>query len=133
MELPIPTWLWATVPIVFFAGLIVGRIFSTATKRIKILTAEIENTKANLEQTRMELDQTKATLEQTRNETARYRQKVTEHFSTTADLFNSLTANYRAVYEHLAMSSHALCDEPSVMLSEPLPSERLLSKDAEDY
>lgn len=129
----IPLWLWITMPVPFVAGLVLGHFFSTGAKRIKALQAEIEQTNAILEQTRQELEQTKNTLEQTRNESARYRQQVTEHFSVAADLFNSLTANYRAVYEHLAIGSHNLCDEQVILLNEPVPSERLLSKDAEEF
>jgi uncharacterized membrane-anchored protein YhcB (DUF1043 family) len=68
-------------------------------------------------------------LDETRQEAAEYRRNVTEHFSKAADLFNSLTVNYRAVYEHLAKSSLVLCDENTVMLSDGVPSERRLSKE----
>jgi uncharacterized membrane-anchored protein YhcB (DUF1043 family) len=133
MDFDIPLWLWITLPVPFVAGLVLGHFFSTGAKRIEQLRAEIAGTKAELERTRLELEQTKNSLEQARNESARYRQQVTEHFSVAADLFNSLTANYRAVYEHLAIGSHNLCDEQVIMLNEPVPSERLLSKDAEEY
>ena len=68
-------------------------------------------------------------LEETRQEASEYRHNVTEHFSKAADLFNSLTVNYRAVYEHLAKSSLVLCDENTVMLSEGVPAERRLGEE----
>ncbi|MGH8611366.1 MAG: ZapG family protein, partial [Gammaproteobacteria bacterium] len=58
-----------------------------------------------------------------------YHQRVTDHFSKAADLFNSLTVNYRAVYEHLAKSSLNLCDEHMVMLSDNVPGDRRTRKE----
>jgi uncharacterized membrane-anchored protein YhcB (DUF1043 family) len=133
MDFDIPIWLWVIIPLPFVGGLVLGHLFSTGAKRIKLLRDEVQNTKNILEQTRQELDQARVHLEQARNESARYRQQVTEHFSVAADLFNSLTVNYRAVYEHLAIGSHNLCEEQVILLNEPVPSENLLSKDAEDY
>ncbi len=133
MDFEIPIWLWVILPLPFVGGLVLGHFFSTGAKRIKLLREEIQSTKMTLEQTRLELEQTKANLELARNESARYRQQVSEHFSVAADLFNSLTVNYRAVYEHLAIGSHNLCDEQVIMLNEPVPSEQLLRKDAEDF
>ncbi len=40
-----------------------------------------------------------------------YRTQVTQHFETTANLFNQLTNDYREVYEHLANSSDQLCGD----------------------
>jgi uncharacterized membrane-anchored protein YhcB (DUF1043 family) len=38
-----------------------------------------------------------------------YREQVTDHFRTTADLIHQMTASYKAVYEHLAGGSQKLC------------------------
>ncbi|NOY73804.1 MAG: DUF1043 family protein [Gammaproteobacteria bacterium] len=38
-----------------------------------------------------------------------YREEVTEHFHTTADLVHEMTQSYKAVYEHLASGSQELC------------------------
>ncbi|MFH0344461.1 MAG: YhcB family protein [Chromatiales bacterium] len=117
-------WLWVTMPIMFVFGMVVGRFFSTGAKRIKALKAEIEQMRADLDKTRSEFDQTRMALEKSQSDSDEYHQRVTDHFSKAADLFNSLTVNYRAVYEHLAKSSLNLCDEHMVMLSDNVPEDR---------
>ena len=44
-------------------------------------------------------------LEQAENKFNDYQQEVSEHFSTTADLVNNLTQNYKEVHEYLADSA----------------------------
>lgn len=124
-------WVWVGVgfTVAFLCGLFIGRLFSTGVKRIKALRAEIEETQADLAKARSDLEQTRVVLEETRQEASEYRHNVTEHFSKAADLFNSLTVNYRAVYEHLAKSSLVLCDENTVMLSEGIPAEGRLGEE----
>ena len=124
-------WVWvsAGVAVAFLCGVFIGRWFSTGVKRIKALRKEIEETQADLDKVRSDLEQTRVVLEETRQEASEYRHNVTEHFSKAADLFNSLTVNYRAVYEHLAQSSLILCDENTVMLSEGVPAERRLGEE----
>ncbi len=119
-------WVFAGFAVAFLCGVYIGRAFSTGAKRIKALRAEVEEAQAELARTRAELEETGATLEETRREASEYRHSVTEHFSKAADLFNSLTVNYRAVYEHLAKSSLILCDDNAVMLSEGMPTEKRL-------
>ena len=41
-----------------------------------------------------------------------YRDEVGQHFMTTSQLVQKMTESYRDVYEHLAMGSQALCQEP---------------------
>jgi uncharacterized membrane-anchored protein YhcB (DUF1043 family) len=125
----IGVWVSLGVAVAFLVGVFLGRWLSTGVKRIKALRVEIEEIQSELTKTRSELDQTRAVLEDTRQEAAEYRRNVTEHFSKAADLFNSLTVNYRAVYEHLAKSSLVLCDENTVMLSDGVPAERRLGKE----
>ncbi len=122
-------WLWVTMPIMFVFGMVIGRFFSTGAKRIKALKAEIEQVRADLDKTRTEFDQTRIALEKSQSDSDEYHQRVTDHFSKAADLFNSLTVNYRAVYEHLAKSSVNLCDEHMVMLSDNVPGDRRIRKD----
>ncbi len=122
-------WLWVTMPIMFVFGIMVGRFFSTGAKRIKALKAEIERMRADLDKTRTEFDQTRIALEKAQSDSDEYHQRVTDHFSKAADLFNSLTVNYRAVYEHLAKSSLNLCDEHMVMLSDSVPGDRRMRQD----
>jgi len=40
---------------------------------------------------------------------ARYKEDVSEHFSTTADLVQQMTDSYRDVYQHLASGAQDLC------------------------
>lgn len=40
---------------------------------------------------------------------ARYKEEVSEHFSTTADLVQQMTDSYRDVYQHLASGAQDLC------------------------
>jgi uncharacterized membrane-anchored protein YhcB (DUF1043 family) len=124
-------WVWVGVgfTVAFLCGLFIGRLFSTGVKRIKALRVEIDETRADLAKARSDLEETRVVLEETRQEASEYRHNVTEHFSKAADLFNSLTVNYRAVYEHLAKSSLVLCDENTVMLSEGVPGERRLGQE----
>ncbi len=125
----IGVWVSVGFAVAFLCGVFIGRSFSTGAKRIKALRVEIEETQADLAKTRSDLQETRVVLDETRQEASEYRHNVTEHFSKAADLFNSLTVNYRAVYEHLAKSSLALCDENTVMLSEGVPAERRLGKE----
>ncbi|MBA2594344.1 MAG: YhcB family protein [Pseudomonadota bacterium] len=124
-------WVWVSAgfAVALLCGVFIGRWFSTGVKRIKALRKEIEEIQADLAKTRSDLEQTRMVLEETRQEASEYRHNVTEHFSKAADLFNSLTVNYRAVYEHLAQSSLVLCDENTVMLSEGVPGERRLGEE----
>lgn len=48
-------------------------------------------------------------IKQTKTELHRYKQEVTSHFETTAELVNNLTEQYRKVHEHLASGAQTLC------------------------
>ncbi len=50
-------------------------------------------------------------LTQQQQDMDQYKSEVTDHFGKTAELFNQLTNDYRAVYEHLANSSEQLCGD----------------------
>lgn len=50
-------------------------------------------------------------LQDTRKELEDYRGKVNQHFQKTAELFEDMTDRYRAVYQHMASSAQALCEE----------------------
>lgn len=49
-------------------------------------------------------------LSETEQSQAEYQDKVTEHFSETAELFTELTSQYKKVYDHLSKSSQELCN-----------------------
>lgn len=46
--------------------------------------------------------------EQARDELGKYREEVSAHFERTAALFDKVTADYRNLYEHLAVSARQL-------------------------
>jgi uncharacterized membrane-anchored protein YhcB (DUF1043 family) len=46
--------------------------------------------------------------DQARNELGQYREEVSAHFERTAELFDKVTADYRSLYEHLALSARQL-------------------------
>ncbi|KEA63246.1 hypothetical protein ADIMK_2770 [Marinobacterium lacunae] len=48
-------------------------------------------------------------LNAARSELNRYKDEVTEHFETTAELVNGLTEQYRRVHQHLASGAQTLC------------------------
>src|SRR5690554_1836663 len=84
------TWLlWAALAAVagIAIGFFAGRSSSAGVKRS------------------MELDQE---LRAARDELERYRSGVVEHFTTTAQLINRLTADYREVYQHLSRGAQEL-------------------------
>ena len=46
--------------------------------------------------------------DQARQELGSYREEVGAHFARTAELFDKVTADYRGLYEHLALSARQL-------------------------
>ena len=50
------------------------------------------------------------TAEQLKAELVSYKENVTEHFQTTANLLHDMTEQYRSVYEHMAAGAQRLCD-----------------------
>lgn len=49
-----------------------------------------------------------------------YRQRVTEHFSQTAELLSQLASNYRDVHNHLAQGARELCDADAANRLQPI-------------
>jgi uncharacterized membrane-anchored protein YhcB (DUF1043 family) len=58
-----------------------------------------------------------------------YREQVTEHFSATSDLFQTLTEQYRALYDHLSHGARDLCSPDPGTLRLDLPDRGLLARD----
>jgi len=50
------------------------------------------------------------TAEELKAELGKYKESVTDHFQTTANLLNGMTEQYRAVYQHMASGAQNLCD-----------------------
>lgn len=63
-------------------------------------------------------------LASARAELAAYRDKVNQHFQTSAALFEDMTEHYRAVYQHMASSAQTLCAEqpPALQLDLNAPT-----------
>nr|VFK45422.1 MAG: hypothetical protein BECKTC1821E_GA0114239_104814 [Candidatus Kentron sp. TC]VFK47858.1 MAG: hypothetical protein BECKTC1821D_GA0114238_10533 [Candidatus Kentron sp. TC]VFK59509.1 MAG: hypothetical protein BECKTC1821F_GA0114240_103418 [Candidatus Kentron sp. TC] len=73
-------------------GMLIAYFLLPGAKRAKALQKDLDNMTA---------------------EFARYRERVAEHFSKTANLFHDLTTQYRGLYDHLASGAQDLCREAS--------------------
>jgi|SRR5690554_720899 len=52
-----------------------------------------------------------AQIEELRRSHSEYREQVSEHFNTSAELVQQMTESYRDVYQHLASGAQTLCSE----------------------
>jgi len=82
----------------------------------------------NMEKVR-ELEQNLTDAQQEMND---YKMEVSQHFGETAQLFNTLTDDYRAVYEHLAIGSQALCGDKVTQIVSEVPEKKLLDAEPEN-
>lgn len=57
------------------------------------------------------LSELEAQIQELQRHHADYREHVSEHFSTTAELVQQMTESYRDVYQHLATGAQQLCTE----------------------
>jgi len=57
-------------------------------------------------------------LESVNTELDEYRNRVTQHFSRTAELVDALAANSREIYNHLAEGSQRLCDSDAIKIQQ---------------
>lgn len=74
-------------------GFVLAYLLVLRDKRSRVLEKELEKQKAEFED---------------------HLQKVDEHFVRTSELFQEMTQNYRAVYEHLAAGANELCSDEVV-------------------
>jgi len=74
------------------AGFFIGRNFSGEAREKSRLEQEVQEKQAELDA---------------------FRNKVTNHFEKTADLFNQVSDSYQSLYDHIAQSSNQLCSAPS--------------------
>jgi uncharacterized membrane-anchored protein YhcB (DUF1043 family) len=79
-----------------------------------------------------EAEELKTALRQNQEELRQYRAHVARHFTQTADLLQSLTANYRAVYEHLAAGAQTLCNGQVRSLTPEALREHFLTTPSEE-
>ncbi len=87
-------WDWELGVLAFALGLGIGFLITWQMLPSSERTRELEK----------ELDAARAEL-------TTYRDKVTQHFQTSATLFDDMHERYRAVYQHLASSAQELCTE----------------------
>lgn len=87
-------WDWELVVLAFALGLGIGFLITWQMLPSNERNRELEK----------ELDAARAEL-------TAYRDKVTQHFQTSATLFEDMNERYRAVYQHLASSAQELCTE----------------------
>jgi len=55
------------------------------------------------------IDELEQKLQDLQRSNSRYRDEVSEHFSTTAELVQQMTESYKDVYQHLASGAQDLC------------------------
>jgi hypothetical protein len=79
-----------------------------------------------------EAEELQTALHQNQEELRQYRADVARHFTQTADLLQSLTANYRAVYAHLAAGAQTLCNGEVRALTPEALREHLLTAPSEE-
>jgi hypothetical protein len=108
-----PFFLWSVIGVIvmFGAGLLIG--------------LRLGRTRQD-DATRREAEELKAALRQSQEESRQYQAHVTHHFTQTADLLQTLTADYRAVYEHLAAGAQTLCNGQVKALNPEALREHLL-------
>jgi len=83
---------------------------------------------ADLEQAQERAESLERDLKCKQDEINHYKENVTGHFTKTAELFNTLTNDYRSIYEHMAKGAQELCSGSVVQLSSHMPNERLLTQ-----
>ncbi len=71
-------------------------------------------------------------LQELQRSHSRYRDEVSEHFSTTADLVQQMTDSYRDVYQHLASGAQDLCSGEVARRMLPASSDALLGRVPDD-
>lgn len=93
---------------------------------------EFQRSREELHQQQEELQRSQQDFLRSQEESRQYRTHVTQHFTQTADLLQTLTLNYRAVYEHLAAGAAVLCDGQVKTLTPETLRERLLAPPREE-
>ncbi|MCK5894243.1 MAG: YhcB family protein [Endozoicomonadaceae bacterium] len=89
-----PNLFWMIGGLAFFTGLVTGIIVNHL----------MSGSHARNNRIQKQLNTAKTELND-------YREKVADHFSTTAHLVNRMTKSYRDVHEHMATSANELCTD----------------------
>src|SRR5262245_16919474 len=117
IESPFVLWVVIGAVVMFGAGLLIG---------LRLGRTRQDHT------TRREAAELKAALEQHQEKLRQYQAHVTHHFTQTADLIQTLTADYRAVYEHLAIGAQLLCNGQVKALNPEALREHLLPSPSDE-
>ena len=64
---------------------------------------------------RKKIRELSSALDDARNELAAYRASVSDHFEKTSELVATMTASYKAVYDHLAVGAQTLCEDNAAL------------------
>lgn len=70
-------------------------------------------------------------LQDLQRDQAEYRDQVSEHFNTTAELVHHMTESYRDVYQHLASGAQNLCTEDVASKLLPAGEQKMFASDEE--
>lgn len=70
-------------------------------------------------------------LQDLQRDQAEYRDQVSEHFNTTAELVHHMTESYRDVYQHLASGAQNLCTEDVASKLLPAGEQKMFASDDE--
>lgn len=75
---------------------------------------------------RRKLRELTSALDEARTDLVSYRANVSEHFEKTSELVATMTASYKAVYDHLAIGARTLCEENAALGAGRFATPRLL-------
>lgn len=84
--------IWLTAVACLVVGVVIGVVFSSRLNSSASRVQELENQIRDIKDNHLT-----------------YRDNVSDHFSTTADLVQHMTESYREVYQHLASGAQDLC------------------------
>ena len=84
--------IWLTAIACLAAGVVIGVVFSSRLNSSASRVAELESQ-----------------IRELKDNHVTYKDSVSDHFSTTADLVQQMTESYREVYQHLASGAQDLC------------------------
>jgi len=77
------------------------------------------------------LTELEAQMQELQRHHADYREHVSEHFNTTAELVQQMTESYRDVYQHLATGAQQLCTEDVASKLLPASEQAVFAGDQE--
>jgi len=103
-------WMWIIGISLAFGGFLWGMFLGKS-----------GNTTTGSEESKARAKGLEVELGTVQNEFNKYRDEVTGHFRTTADLVHEMTNSYKSVYDHLATGSQQLCSGEVMLESDSSP------------